>query len=113
MSFRLHRPCILDKLGNQLDNPNVSATAQFFSSRADGPSGIAPGNPYVAPYPDLHVDLNVTQQQIDAVEVVDLDVPDVGIVEIKLPQLAQDGFMLRLSEILPDKGTVIAHIKVE
>lgn len=84
----------------------------FFSSWADGPSGSAPGNPYVAPSHDLHLDLNVTQQQIDAGDIVGLDVPDVGMVEIRIPQLVQDGFMIRLPEVLPNKGSVIAHIKV-
>ena len=58
----------------------------FYSSWVDGPSGSAPGNPYIPPSPDLHLDLNVTQQQVDAAEIVVLDVPDVGKVEIRLPQ---------------------------
>ena len=90
-----------------------NVTMRDLAGIIDGTSASANGNPYVASFQDLHFDLNVTQQQIDAGEIVVLDVPNVGEVELRLPQIAKDGYMIRLPEILPNKGSVIAHINIE
>ena len=79
---------------------------KFFAAREEA------GNPYRSPSPDLHVDLRVTQKQIDAAEQVQLEVPGFGGVEIQLVPQIEDGFMIRLPEILPNRGSVVAHIHV-
>ena len=77
-----------------------------FASRGEA------ANPCRSPSPDLHLDLRITQEQIDAAEVVQLDVPEFGPVEVKLVPQIEDGFMLRLPEVLPNRGSVVAHIHV-
>ena len=69
-------------------------------------------NPYQSPSPDLDLDLRITQEQIDAAQVVQLDVPEFGCVEIQLVPQIEDGFVIRLPELLPNKGVVVAHIHV-
>ncbi len=61
---------------------------------------------------DVHLDLHVTRQQIVSAKSVPLDVPEVGRVEIRLVPQIEDGFMMRLPELLPNKGSVIAHVHV-
>ena len=72
-------------------------------------SNRATENPHESHSRDIHVDLYVTQKQIDASEVVPLDVSDLGIVEVKIPRETEAGYIIRLSGALPNKGSVLAH----
>lgn len=73
-------------------------------------SNRATENPHRPHALDIHLDLYVSQRQIDASEVVSLDVPELGIVQIQLPREAEAGFIIRLPGALPNEGSVLAHI---
>jgi len=65
------------------------------------------------PTEDVHIDLHLTQQQIDHQEAVDIHVPGLGELKIAIPSIAKDGYMLRLTDIDADGSTLIVHIHVD
>jgi len=62
---------------------------------------------------ELHVDIHLTQSQIDNQETAEIHVPGLGDLSIAIPSVVKDGYMLRLTGIDADGSTLIAHIHVD
>jgi hypothetical protein len=73
-------------------------------------------NPYASPAPlsvnERHVDLYVTQAELDNGEMVVLDVPEAGRLKLRLAPFMKEGYSLRMRGALPDGGNVIARVHV-
>ncbi len=70
-------------------------------------------SPYAPPSEtNFHVDLYITQEQIDNGALVKVDVPGVATIDVPLPTIAQDGFTIRILDV-PSKGRITdAHLHV-
>ena len=62
---------------------------------------------------DVHVDLYLTQKQIDNQETVDIHVPGSDAVNIVLPPIVKDGYTLRMQDVGGNGYTLLVHIHVD
>lgn len=70
-------------------------------------------NSYAAPNSGVHhVDLCITQAQIDNEEIVALDIPGVASIAVPISSLSKNGYMIQLTGATPDGWAVVAHIRI-
>jgi hypothetical protein len=65
------------------------------------------------PSDHVHVDLHVTQNQIDRCEEVDVSVPALGTFRVRLPSQLESGMRIRLPDAAGDGRDVFLYVYVD